>query len=156
MLYLRRTIYLPHHEDDVAYAGDAARVPELLDNLAGRQVALEAHRAGRAEGAPHLAADLRGHAQRGALLAGPAVGRTTVLTPGGTCALPVASESMLQGFILGSTSADIVSSATHGKHERYQCRSANMQKFLGTVIAQQFESCAEPSIDEGAASPVVS
>ncbi len=69
-----------HHEDDVADAGDGAGVPELLDDLASGQVALEAHGAGRAEGAPHLAAHLRGHAQRGALLPGPAVGRAVVLT----------------------------------------------------------------------------
>ncbi len=48
------------HEDDVADLGDAVGVVELLHDLPAHQIALDAHRPCRAEGAGHLAPDLCG------------------------------------------------------------------------------------------------
>ena len=71
------------HEHEVVDRLDAAEVQHLVEDLRGVQVAAEAHRPGRAEGARQRAAGLRGDADRAAPVAvahqhrlhGPAVGR---------------------------------------------------------------------------------
>ena len=83
-----------HHEHDVAYGRHGAGVPELLHDLAGREVALEAHGPRGAESAPHLAADLRGHTQRRALLTGTVCGRAVIQVPRGTCAICSTSDKV--------------------------------------------------------------
>lgn len=56
------------HEHHVADRRHAVRERELLEDLAAAQVGDDAHGARGAERAPHLAADLRRHAQRVAAL----------------------------------------------------------------------------------------
>ena len=83
---------IPHHKHDIAYRRHSAGVPELLHDLAGREVSLEAHGPRGAEGAPHLAADLGGHAQGRALLTRTACGRAVIQVLRGSCVVRSASE----------------------------------------------------------------
>jgi hypothetical protein len=55
------------HEDDVADGIETRGVPQLLQDLAGREVTQQPHGARGTERAAHLAADLRGDADGEAL-----------------------------------------------------------------------------------------